>query len=561
MLAYIGVIQYNTERYVIIDQNKNNKRTDSIMSDIFEKKPSAASGQKPRQDGASRRKTREDKERKEKRKVRTIAVCVLTVVALLFAGALFINSKLIRRTLPAVSVGGVDFSAVEFDYYFVTALNEYRQMWESYLGEEAAADYLPSNESPLSSQIFNYETGETWEDYVSQMALSNMTEMVKIYNDAKAAGYELNEETLQAIEDEIESLRSTAPLYGYNSISEFFLKVYGISVDEKTFRKIVEFSHYTSAYNNHVRESFTYSEGELAEYYAENADSLDTFKFRIFLHDAEYVDDIFDTDEEYEEADRASLAAASEQAAIIMAGIESEDDFIESARVYNEDAYAEDDSTLASTAGSNLAGEDYEEWLKDARRAYGDKTTIDSADGTYLLFFIGRENNDYQTASMRQILIYQDVIDPSMYEDGEDDPDYIEAVLEAETTATERANTVFDLFKEGGATESKFLELIDDGHSDDSTEGGFYEKIRKDQFGIEDLDTWLFDPDRKVGEYILINSEAYGYHLIYFSGLGVRACDVIAEDGLIQRDYKAWQDSLEQLEAVKHWAFTLTLKH
>ena len=84
------------------------------MSGLFDK----------RSDGATRREARTQKEQQARQKSRIIAISVLLVVALLFVAALFINSNFIRRTLPAITIGGRSFTAAEFDYFYNMAVFE-----------------------------------------------------------------------------------------------------------------------------------------------------------------------------------------------------------------------------------------------------------------------------------------------------------------------------------------------------------------------------------------------------------------------------------------------------
>jgi len=517
------------------------------MSELFEKRP----------DGASRRQTRADKERKEKRKVRIIAVCVVSVLVLLFAGAMFINSNLIRRTMPALTIGGVNFSAVEFDYNFLSAVNEYQNYYTQMLGDYAS-EYLPSTDMPLSDQVYNQQTGETWADYFSEITINNMSGMTQIYNAAKANGYVLPDETVEALNEEIAMVKLQAEMYGFPSLENFLKQVYGTNLNERSLRKVLQFSYTVASYSKYVNDSFTYSAAELAEYYSENADSLDTFTFRGFLVNAAYVDENdFESDVDYQKAKEASLALARGKAAEIASIIETEDDFIEAAREYDEGLYEEAAATLAHYPGSTLNYEAFGEWMKVRSRVYGDITTEDSSTGagTYVIFFIERNNNEYKTVEMRQLLIQPQSFNPEDYEEGEEDPDFIDAVVAANIEAAELAEEVKKLFIEGGATEEKLLELIPE-YSSDSTEGGFVDKISR-YANDPEIDEWLFAPGRKYGDYILIETESYGYHLLFFMGFGDRYCDVLADNDLREAAYKEWAENLAPAEAVKRWAFIL----
>ena len=517
------------------------------MSGVFDKKT----------DKINRREERTKKEQQEKKKIRIISIIVVIVFALLVSAAVLINSKLLRRTLPAVTIGGVNFSVAEFNYYYYTTYNEYRQYLVSQLGEDYASSMLPSSSVPHSSQIYDQETGQTWAELFNGYTIDRLSEQVKYFNAAKAAGYTLTDEKRDEMNTEVEDLRSYAGMVGLASIDALLQAYYGPNMNEKCFRKALEFSYTAASYSEHVKESFEYSAGDKAAYYAENKDTLDSFTYRYFLVKAEIIaKDDYETDEEYETVNNAALAEANARAAQITAGISSEEDFIEAAREYNGEDYNEPDSTIRTYPGSWLSGP-YQEWLRDETRQYGDVTSVEMTTGAYVVYFVERDHNEYQMASMRQILIMRQEVDMEEFADGEDDPAYIKAFEIMDSVASERAEEAKRLFIEGGATEDRLIELMAD-YPDDTTPGGYYENITKNQADnkmVKEIEEWLFAPGRKVGDYALIRTEAYGYHLVYFTGYGERYCDHLATEKMRTRDYNTWNEGLEPVEAVKRWAF------
>ena len=72
---------------------------------------------------------------------------------------------------------------------------------------------------------------------------------------------------------------------------------------------------------------------------------------------------------------------------------------------------------------------------------------------------------------------------------------------------------------------------------------------------VPEIEEWLFTPGRQVGDFALVETEAFGYHLLYFTGYGDRYCDYLADTKLRNADYQTWDDSLETFEVAKHWAF------
>ena len=528
------------------------------------------SGTESRKTGPGRREARAIQEQQEKRKLRRTAIIIVIVVVLLFLGALFVNSKLIRRVVTAVTVGGIKFTAAEFDYFYQNTVYEYSGMMNEQLGDYAA-ELLPSNDRPHSSQIKDEETGETWSAFFGRLAIEKIAEMVSYHNDAINNGYTMTEETRNSIDEEIENLKLTADMYSaqFKDFDAFLQEFYGASMNEKSFRKIAEFVDTVEAYKVFMRDSFNYSHDDLVGYYAENKDSLDTFSYRYFTVYIDTIDETdFDSTDEYEAAKEAALADAFGRAQEIVAGIGSEEDFIEAARGYDPELYEKDDSTLHDYQGEWL-GSIYGPWLREAGRVGGDVSAFEMSNGAYVVYFVSRDNNEYKMVEMRQLLFMRDEVeendffvtedlDPGDYYFDEDA--YDQAVSEADGIARSRADEALELFRGGGSTEAKLIELMEE-HSDDYTEGGFYSEITTNAAQnkmVREIEEWLFDPVRKVGDYELIRTEDYGYHLVYFMGWGERYCDFVADERMRDRDYGAWMENLSEPTSSEHWGMILT---
>ena len=516
------------------------------------------------QDSLNRRQARAQQEYKAKKKLRTTTIIIVVVVVLLVAAAVFLNSKMIRRTLTAVTVGGHNFSAAEFDYFYNTSRQEYVEMANS----EQYANMLPvpDDSKPLASQIYDSETGKTWSEYFAEYAISRMTELVQFNNEAAKVNYTLSDEDRKSMEDEIESLRGMSELYGFSDFNQFLRQSYGSSINEKVFKKTCELIYIVRSFCADYYNDLTYSDEEIKGYYSENSDTLDVFAFRYITVTMESVNsDDYETDEEYQAAREESLANALVLAEGMAAEIESEEDFIEAARAYNDMSYSDDSSTLREYSGEML-GSVYGPWITESERMYNDVTAIEMSNGAYVVYYIGRSNNDYNLVEMRQLLFKRGEIDPSEYELGMEDPSYNEAFEAADMLAQERGNEALHLLNEGGGTEELLIELMEE-HTDDTTEGGFYSNIAKYAYSsdsaqtmelVPEIEEWLFAEGRQVGDYELIFTEAYGYHLVYFTGYGEKFCDFMAKDRLSSADYLEWTGSIAEIESSKTWAFLFT---
>jgi len=522
------------------------------MSGMFEQK----------QDKANRKLERAQKEEKAKKKTRIIAISVTTVFAILLIVSLLVNSSYIRRVLPVITIDGVDFTTAEFEYFFNLAYIDYANFMSQF---EGMGNTLPERGRLFSTQVYDQTTGETWADLISEIALGRMVSLTSLYNAAQASGFTLSDEQIDDIEEDIRMVGMEADMYGFPSMETFLRQMYGNSINLRVYRNILEFTSIASFYSLQVRDSFQYTTQELNGYYAENADDLDVINYRTFTIYANFTDDAeYDDEDEYEAATALAIADAYATAAAIAETIGSEDDFIAAAMELEMEYYPEPDSSLRMSQGGGL-DDDTGPWLLETTRISGDVTAIETGQGAVLVYFISRDNNDYRTVGMRQLLILRESIDPEDYPDGEYDQDYLEAFEQADTIAWERADIVNALFIAGGKTEAVLIDLIEE-HSDDTTEGGLYTKISKYPYQgadfssmkvVQELEDWLFDENRVVGDSELIYTSDYGYHLIYFTGFGERFSELMADDILRTADHDAWVESLQAGEPVKHGAYIL----
>jgi hypothetical protein len=167
---------------------------------------------------------------------------------------------------------------------------------------------------------------------------------------------------------------------------------------------------------------------------------------------------------------------------------------------------------------------------------------------------------------MRQLLLLRENIDPDEFVGGVYDPEYIMALEMAENELHYLANWIYETFDSAGRTQQALLDLIED-YSDDSTEGGYYSDIAKLSYQgfdfqamrvVPELENWLFDDSRAIGDSELIYTADFGYHLTYFIGEGDIFFEMIARDRLRSERHSAWLDGLHRATPVRHAAFILT---
>jgi hypothetical protein len=346
-------------------------------------------------------------------------------------------------------------------------------------------------------------------------------------------------------------------MYGVNSLNKYLSQMFGRGMNEKAFRRLAEITYVSDSYSEYKRDGFTYTDGQLDEYYESKKDTLDTFTYRYFLYKADMPDENdFEDDAAYEEASGQAVDAAGALAAEVLSGISDEQGFIDAAAEYSPAEYGEEDSTKRVYMGE-LLGSIYGPWLRESSRKYGDVTTVESSNGHYLVFFIDRSDNNYPTVDMRQLLISVEAVNEEDYAEDETDEAYNAAVEQAASDAKTKADTLYGEWGGADFTDEKLLELIPD-NSSDTAENGLYENVYKLQLDGA-VNDWLFDPDRAPGDHELIESDS-GFHLVYIIGQAEIYRDHLADTRKRDEDYNAWKEGLGKLETQRRWAYRFALE-
>ena len=453
---------------------------------------------------------------------RVLGGIAAVLVVVLIVGSFVINSNYFYTKTAAVSIGDTDYTVAEFNYFYKTA---YDQFYNS-LGDYAS--YVIDKNKPLDEQY--YVEGQSYKDYFTQAALTQMSEVTVAYNQAVANGLALSEDDQTSISDQLATIDTYASIYGI-SADQYLAQLYGKGMNRATLEKVLNMVYMAAEFYNTKVDSFSYTEDEIKAAYAEHKDDYDILSYRVF-----YVANDDDAEAAHAAADAIATAKDGTEFAELVRENVAED---------KADNYADDDATLYTTAGSSLSSYDYGEWLLDSTRRANDTTVIESSsgEGYYVVMFVDRDDNDYNTVSMRHILVRVTVDKDNGVTD------------EARAEALAKIEEIRDAFEATDKSEESFAALANEKSEDSgsNTNGGLYEHIAHNQM-VQPVNDYIFDEARKSGdtEIVYYEGDNYtGYHLIYFVGEGEPYCDYIADSNLRSADYSAWLEAEESKYPVK----------
>lgn len=519
-----------------------------------------ASGQNRNSDsfGIMKSGSRRGKEKdNDVKKTARVALITVIAVAVLFAAALLINSDYFRQNWAAVTIDNEKYSITDFNYYYENAYMQYYNAFASY--GQYASSMLPDRTKSLKSQIYDETTGETWSAFFEKMAFEHIKADNKVYMEAVKAGYQLLDDDKKQMETDIGKLQTSVQSNGYSTLSAYLKAVYGRGMTEAAYRKDLERTYLIQSYTKHVNDSFTYTDDQLKTFYGENKDNYDTYTYRSFLVSAADVNQSDYADETaYQLAKDAAVAAAGVAADRFASKITGEKSFLAAAKEYDPEQYKGSGASKEEKKGDQLDAA-YSDWMKDASRKSGDASAFKAADGYYVVLYMNRSDNRYQTVNIRQILVKPETIDQSKYVNETDTTKYDADVANAKKAAEDTANKINQEWVAAGATEDKLAELTSTYASqisaDDSKRS---ENVYKGQLPDE-VNSWIYAASRKTGDNTLVYSEsAAGYYIIYFEGKGKLYSDVLAETAQRDKDLQAWKSALTGGEPKATWLMTLT---
>jgi len=458
-------------------------------------------------------------------KLATLITVLVVVVALIGAGIWWVFSiGLPQRTVSALTIGSEQVTAAEFNYYYYSQLSYYSI-------DPTTAEGQTTLNSPYN------ETYPTVADYVKDLSAKEIQRSVLLTQAAAAAGVGLDEADKTQIESYMTNIKNSAASAG-KTVENFLISSYGKGMNEAVIRKILERYVLSDKYSTQLQDSYVFTETDILNYYNDNKDDFDLVSYRSFYIAADIKTGA--TDEEK----KTALAAAKAKADEMNGKISSEADFKEMCIKYaadetEEKKYIDSDASLKEdTLKSSIYNEDQSKWLFDAARKAGDKTVLESTSGSYVFYFVGREQNTTAQVSVRHILIAADR----------------EKASEADiATAKTKAEQILNQYLAGAKTEDAFAALVADNTEDpgSAATGGLYSNITPTSSYVEEFLAWAVDKNRKPGDTGIVQTD-FGFHIMYFVGIDGIQWKIDVKNSLISDKYNAWLE-----EQVKAKPFTL----
>lgn len=459
-----------------------------------------------------------------KAKRKNILYIVLGVlVTILIAALLFWDSGFIQKRTTAATIGDNEYKVVDLDYFYYSTLNGY--------GNNAEA-YGLDLKKPLDEQ--EAYDGYTWQDVLTDNALTSLNSVAVLANQAREAGYELSEQGQSNVQAALQNAEAYATIYG-SSVEQFLKATYGKYMTIEDYTRILTEIQLAGEYGNQVMEGMEASDEEINSFYQEHTADLDTIDYSCYLVPFETTTK--DPDQGEIPLDADTIEANRQEA-------EAHAQEILDALVAGKDIEAK---KLAETYGavdnSNKLGisyTGYADWMADSSHKAGSHALVenkhassDEVIGYYAIYVNDRKLDEYNGANLRVLRIAANSDQEGNF-DMDDCKTRAEAVL-AEFEATDK-------------TADNFAQIYNGSSADKNYPDGLRENVSKRQFN-ETMTEWIFDAERTQGDYQLFESaEDHSYYLVYFEGLSdLPYWKSVCISNVQQTKYSEWLD--EQLEA------------
>ncbi len=255
---------------------------------------------------------------------------------------------------------------------------------------------------PLSEQVYDPANNTTWEEFFLEMALDSWSQMATISIMAEENGFSLSEEQQQELATVIENLKNSAPDYDYEDLTDMVDQEMGKGTTADDYITYVKLDYLCSAYFSHLQEKNAPTDAQIDEYYAANEAAI---KSAGYGKDVGKLVDVrhilikpeggtLNSDGRTYTYTDAQWETARQKAQVVydlwLNGEKDEDSFAELAKKNSADGSAVDGGMISNTAKGKTVAE-FDAWIFEDGRAYGDHTMVKTVFGYHIMFYVDAE--------------------------------------------------------------------------------------------------------------------------------------------------------------------------
>lgn len=460
--------------------------------------------------------------------VTVLVVLIIAAVVGINAYNYITDTGFFARKTVAVSSGDYELTTAQMSYYFYGQYQSFYSMYSQY-GLDMS-QYIDNTKS-LKAQDCMFASNQTWFDYFMSMAVETAEKQLTLCRAAEAAGLKLEDSDYADIENTMKNLEDTAKANGY-SLKSFIKTNYGTFVSEKDIKDALKYEVLASKYLKKCVDEADVSDDVIESTYTKNPNNYDVVDFLSYEFNWEHIvdadsDDKDDKDDKKEVATDVKLAAVAEAKKYADKLVAEAKDY-ESFKAVLKSYYMEALHMTEKDADKELEKEGFvAEKIAYSSSDEATKWAFDAKVGDIKLFETTeshehKENDDHSDlATTYEVLLMtaERRRDESIaYRD-------VRHILFTKETYKDdtKAKEVYDKWVADGAKVEDLIELAKEYSEDPGSaeKGGLYEGVTEGQM-VKEFDAWLFDDARAEGDYALVETKDYGWHIMYYEG-GIEA--------------------------------------
>ena len=273
-----------------------------------------------------------------------------------------------------VTVGNISFTAAEYSNFFEMIFHNAYQFYFMSFGEEPFDLHLPLD------QQMNYERGITWAEYFHNEVL----DMMLIYANARAEGFDLTDDDRELLADWAMDVEMMAMMQGMTPDELIAMEIGDMTWEE--YVVITERQFVMSRWAEHIQRSLTFSREEMEDFFNENWEESMPWTMGIMEAEPMTVDIrhilIMNND------DDTALEIAEDILAEWHASGATEELFAQLATERTEDPGSRDSGGLYQFVSFGQMVPEFNDWIFDDIRQYGDYDIVQTDFGYHIMFFV-----------------------------------------------------------------------------------------------------------------------------------------------------------------------------
>lgn len=302
-----------------------------------------------------------------------------------------------KQDVVVATVGSQSLTNGELQAHYWMAVYDFLDYYGYYLSSIGV-----DVNKPLSEQIYDEETGKTYQQMFLEGALDSWYRYATLVEMSQEAGFQLSEEQQKYVDSVKAQVEALAKEYKYDDVEKFIDEEFfpGCSLD--IYMKYTEMNYKALSYYDTLYESLMPAQDQIDAYYTEHeaeftSNGIDKAAGNYYdvRHILVGMEGSADSEGNYDAAQwQTCLDKAQKMLDDFVAGGGTEDDFAKLAIDQSQDPGSAENGGLYSQLTKDTGFiEDFKNWYLDESRKPGDtglvKNTESSVQGYHIMYFVG----------------------------------------------------------------------------------------------------------------------------------------------------------------------------